>query len=116
MESPDMFNDLLPMRRGLVRLMRTKVYFRQALRNNLTVAQIFEETARRNPNKIAFRTEDKQWTFQEVRKSLIDSSVCDLRALGVDSDVIRLRRSEPFSKIPWRVRLRSHRFATSCSA
>ncbi|XP_003741428.1 long-chain fatty acid transport protein 4 [Galendromus occidentalis] len=65
--------------RGLVRLIRTALYFRRALRHNLTVVQIFEDTAKRNPDKIAFRTEDKQWTFREVKESVNRVANCFLQ-------------------------------------
>ncbi|XP_022643458.1 long-chain fatty acid transport protein 1-like isoform X2 [Varroa jacobsoni] len=54
--------------RGLIRLLHTAVYFRSAVRNNRTVAELFEKSVKRWPNRIAFRCDDTRWTFKEVEE------------------------------------------------
>ena len=52
--------------RGFSRFIFLIIATRQRARNKQTVADIFQETVAKHPQKIAFVFEQKTWTFQEV--------------------------------------------------
>lgn len=54
--------------RGLRRFIRVLLAIHMQVRNNRTMADIFHQTASKNPQKAAFVFEQKTWTFQEVEE------------------------------------------------
>ena len=52
--------------RGLKILVQQIINVRRMARNNRTMCDIFQETANKHPDKVAFVFEEKYWTFQEV--------------------------------------------------
>ena len=54
--------------RGFSRYASVLFYTRQHAKNNRTVADIFQQTVSKHPDKIAVRIEQKKWTFREVEE------------------------------------------------
>ncbi|XP_003741427.1 long-chain fatty acid transport protein 1 [Galendromus occidentalis] len=70
--------------RALCRMTATAIYYRWALRYDYTVVDIFEKKVLSNPNKIAFRTEDRQWTFLEFSRCVNQVANC-FQQLGFEA-------------------------------
>ncbi|XP_068234587.1 long-chain fatty acid transport protein 1-like isoform X4 [Palaemon carinicauda] len=52
--------------RALYRYICLKIKIHHAQKNDLSVPKIFQDVARRQPNKVAFYFEDEAWTFAKV--------------------------------------------------
>ncbi|XP_064458220.1 long-chain fatty acid transport protein 4-like [Ornithodoros turicata] len=51
---------------GLVRLIKTSLYFKYCLKNNRTIPKIFDKTVEKHADKVCFIMEHSRWTFRQV--------------------------------------------------